>query len=742
VAGFIRRFTSLPTLAVIRQIESIVIVDLAPPDPTTGAGSGTVLLVGEFEDGFFAVEEEAKGGVEVFGSEDFRTKFGDFGYTYGGVIASNPCSRRHLGEFWNGNGYLKAFKLKAQRLLVGRVDSSVGEVSFDVLAAINGGVGTFALAIGQTLSVTTNTGSGATAALTAARALKAGAAATFGTIAAGDTFAIRVDGGPSLPVTFAASDTTQGTVIARVNSTLGMTVAVANTTQVDFRGLVFGTGGRIELIEVTAGVLAKLGHTAGVVNGTSNIAANIDAVTVTEVVTFVNGTAAITTVNGAAGVNPNGTLRIFNSVSAPASTISVAAGAMATALQLSPIATTVAITGHLGGTIPAGTRLRASGTPGPEWVAMQTLDIPAGALGPFLVKVRPGLDDGTAATQAANTVNTVVDQPGFAPLTVNNASALSAALTEVQLDARYKSAFDAALNESGDVRTANYLLCARRSDTVVREGLANAIQATACGLFARKFITGDPLGTTVAQSFVNAAALRGGSANVNAERVFYTTKGLKVRVPQIAERGTAGGLGFTADGVITVRPDGPLTTINATLPPEENPGQQTGLINDFFAVDTFGETVTIDTYIAWRANGLCVPRIDRVSGTVFQSGVTLALASGRTTQARRKIADFVQDTAAELFAPFSKQLNKQARRDKIRGLWDSFLASLQSAENPEQARIEGFRVDDTANAGNTPQVLAQGVYFLQTTVRSLSSLDNIVVQTEIGPNAIITREAA
>ena len=66
MAGFVRRFTAVPPLEVITQIEGPVIVDLAPPDPVTGAGTGTVLLVGEFEDGLFATDSEAIGAVEVF----------------------------------------------------------------------------------------------------------------------------------------------------------------------------------------------------------------------------------------------------------------------------------------------------------------------------------------------------------------------------------------------------------------------------------------------------------------------------------------------------------------------------------------------------------------------------------------------------------------------------------------------------------------------------------------------------
>lgn len=733
MSGFVRRFTALPTLATLLAIEGTNIIDIAPPDPITGAGSGAILLVGEFEDGAFATDAAAKGAVEVLGSEDFRTKFGSLGYTYSGVVASNPCARKHLTECWNGNGYIKAFKMRAQRLLIARVDSSVGSVSFDVLASIVGGTGPFVLAAGQTLSITTNTGTGATAALTATAAVAAGASQAFASIISGDTFGISIDGGPVVVVTFGASDISQATVIARVNATLGFTSAVAATTEVNFQGLQLGTGGRVVLSETTTGVLAKLGHTAGTSSGVSNIAANINAVTAAEVATFVNGTAAITSVNGAADVDPLGRFRLLNTLATSVATIQVAAGAMATALGLSPIGSTVGRSAHAGGTIPAGTRLRASSIVGQEWVTMQTVTVAAGATDPISVKVRPALDDGTALGAGVNTINTIVDPISFAALDPQNAAALSAALSEITLDARYQSALDATLNEAGLGRVANYLVSARRSDAVVRGGRANVIRATECGLAARKFITGDPLGTTVAQSLVNVALWR-------SDRVFYTTKGWKVQVPLIAQRGTAGGIGFTADGIITVRPDGPLATICAILPPEENPAQASGLIEDFFEVNADGESLTIETYTAWKAAGICAPRVDFDTGPEYQSGVTSSLESGRTTIARRKMADFIQDSLVIIGKPFVKQLSKRSRRDKLRGRVDQFLAGLKSESNPELARIEDFSVDDSVNAGNTPDVLAQGAYFIKPAVRTLSSLDAIVFQTEIGPNAVIVTQ--
>jgi hypothetical protein len=330
-------------------------------------------------------------------------------------------------------------------------------------------------------------------------------------------------------------------------------------------------------------------------------------------------------------------------------------------------------------------------------------------------------------------VTTLVDQVPWATLSVSNPGALTSALSEAALDNAYAAAMAATLDESGPAYEANYLLCARRSDSVVATGRANAIKATECGLAARKFITRDPLGTSTAQILANVAKYR-------SDRVFYTGKGLRVRIPEIAERGVAGGVGFTADGVITVGPDGPLTTICATLAPEENPGQQTGLIDDFFDVDSGGETLEIEAYIAFKANGVEVPRLDRSSGMVFQSGVTSSLESGRTTAARRKMADFIQDSLARITKPYGKKLMRASRRDQCRGEVEGFYASLASTEAPEKARIDSFSVDDGINAGNSAQVLAQGIYYLASTVRTLSSFEVIVHRTSIGPNANVVTE--
>lgn len=832
MAGFVRRFTSEPTLEVIRQIEGAVIIDLAPPPPVTGSGTGTVLLFAEMEDGPFAAVDD-EGPLEVYGSADLLQKFGGFGYVYDGVESSNPCARRHLMEDWNGNGFLKLYRLRSQRLIIARVDTSVGSVSFDPLACVTGNAGPFQLANGDLLTATTTAGGPASStAVNGVPVTIAGVGQDFANMTSGETIGIKIDGGPQVNVIFSATDITAALVAARINAALGYTAAVVNATEVDISGIKEGYGGSVELIDVTTGALdrigqvagvwqdkaliaggatnlpgiaaadnfditldggtpitvtfastpatvaeavsvintqvgqtvafetpdglirfyggslgtggslalasgtpdalADLGHSPGSATGASNVS-DLNAVTAAEVAAIVNGTAGLTAINVAASLGVNGEIRLCDDT--PGETITVTTTAMATALGLTPLDTAVAASDHAGGSIPAGTRVRNATTG--EWVTMQTLDIPAGDVGPYVAKVRPALDDGTAVAETAGNVNVLADPVDFADLVVSNPQDLTAALTEPQMDNAYIAAMEASRNPKWITREANYTLASRRSDAIVREGLSDAKLATSDGLLARKFISGDPLGTTLSQTFTNVAAF----ASASSDRLFYVGKGLKVRIPEIAARGTDGGLGFTADGVITVRPDGPLATVCALLPPENNPGQSTGLIEDFYEVDPFGETMDRQAYEAAKANGVVLPRIDRQSGTIFQSGVTTSTDPARVTMARRKISDFIQDTAAELFNPFAKQVNRQSKRDQIRGVWEGFLSGLKSENNPEQSRIEDFSVNDGVDVGNTPEVLAQGVYYLETRVRSLSSLDNIVVRTEIGEGVVISSDA-
>lgn len=849
MAGFIRRFTSQPSIETLSEIEAIDIVDLPPQSPTTGIGSGTLLCVGEFEDGPFAAGGDAaefageQGVTEVFGSEDLALKFGSFGFSYGGVPYENPCARQHLFEYWNGNGFIKLKYARSRRLLVARVDTSVGSVAFSPMASIIGGSVAVALtngdqifaqtdlggapvaaqvsgaifvasgfaggeqiaidlngagavlitfaaldqtpaqvalaintqfgasiasvvggalqldgtvvgplggsivlsepvpgvlaAIGLVAGTTSGVDAPSTAAISSAVATVSGAVFVGSGFVGGETMTMAVDGGPVVTIAFTAADQTPAQVAARINLVLGYSAASVVAGGVELVGIVAGTDGEVIIADGSVGTLAAIGHVAGTTAGTGNVA-NVNAVTPTEMATLINASAGLLAVNCTASVDSQGRLRIFR-VGGPG-TIFVFTSSMSTTAGLEPLDTTITAGEHDGGVIAAGTRV-SDGVD--TWVTMQTLTIAAGTssapnLGPHAVKVRPALDDGTAVGVGPGVIIQVLDQPAFSDVSVTNPVALSGALTEPLMDAAYVSAFDRTIDLSGAVREINFSICARRSPAVVAAGRQNAIDASAQGMYGRKFITGAPLGFTRAQARNDVATYR-------SDRLFYTYPGWQVRIPEIAFRGAAGGAGFTADGVITVRADAPLATIDCLLNPEENPGQATGLIENFFAVEPVIESgqrvaLSIADYTAFKAAGICAPRRDQTSGSIYQSGITSSITPGLTTQARRKMADYIQDSLARALVPFSKKLATQARRDGIYSVIEQFLSELQSVNNPENARIDSYLVDP--RSGQTPELTARGIFVFIVKVRTLSSLDAIVLQTEIGEGVITVAQQA
>jgi hypothetical protein len=729
MAGYIFRARRVFTIEELTALEGVYIEDLDPSAPIVGTGSGVVCVVGEFDDGPIATLTEIEGG-------DITRQFGSLGYTYSGITANNPCARRRNGEVWNGNGFLYTKFIRAPRMLVVRVDSSVGEVAFSPMAMIKGTKGPYNLAVGQQLAVTSSQGGPASStAIAAAEAQRVGSAPIVATgFVGGEKITIKIDANAVQTVTFAASDQLAADVVSRINNTVGAIVATQSAGTVTVKGLQKGTGGALDLQNVTAGALAALFLTGGVTAGTGNVA-NLQVVTPAEIATIINGTAALNSIDVKALVDSSGLLAVYDNNPATG-TINITSGAMAIALGLSPLGTTVKAGEHAGGTIKAGTRVRTAG--GLEWVTMETITAAAGTnaapnVGPHTVKVRPAFDDGNALGASANAANVLVDQPTFATMVVTNPAALSVALTEGQLDAAYTAAIDKTSDSTGPAIDINYLYSARRSFAIDVYATDNAELASNTGLAGRKYIRSGALGITKAAAKTDCALLR-------SDRVFYTWPGWQVIIPEIQARGASGGLGFADSGIVTLRAQGALTKINALLPPEENPGQQTGLLTNFFAVENLGFVLTADDYKDLKANGICAPRVDRTAGSIFQSGVTTDLTQARKTQARRKMADFIQDSIARALVVFVKKLSTDARRDAAVTATDGFLVGLQSEQDPERQRIASFSLDSVTP--NTPDLEALGIFAMIIKVRTLSSMDAIELRTEIGEGVVTITEAA
>jgi hypothetical protein len=419
------------------------------------------------------------------------------------------------------------------------------------------------------------------------------------------------------------------------------------------------------------------------------------------------------------------------------------------ALTVADLPLLVSALPNLAMTLPAGTRVQdALGTV--RLVTMQDISVRATgtlassgqlASGPYSTRVRHGLDDGTGIGIGAFAIDTVTAPIVGAYFAVENPAPILAAMTEGQIDAAYTTAIEATNSVDTVASQTNLIWSARQSNQVRNALRQNVNDASANGCFGRTAQIRPPLGTTRVQA-------KGPTApGVNAyrdQRVDYCFPGVQTFVSAIAARGLAGGPGFTADGVINVGSDGFLVSICSQLPPEENPGQQTTYALGALGIESNNPDVQnmgINDYIAFRANGIAAPRMSD-GAIIFQSGITSvnpAIFPQFRNIARRRMADYIQDSLALLLKSFGKKLNTPSRRAGVVSAVRTFMVQLLSPGNAAAQRIDGFKLDPVT--GNTPETLALGLFRLILDTRTLSSLDSIVLQTTIG-EAVDVSEAA
>lgn len=736
--GFIRRYLADPGAAELTAIEGVVIIDREPPASITGVGSGCALIVGEFEDGEFETPTEVSGG------SDLVATFGGFGYTYDGIGGNNPCARTRrsdgaiVDEYWNGNGFLALVNKRFRRLIVCRVDTSVGEVSFTRLASLSGSSNfTFDLEPGELVAVKIDGAAAVNATFTATAGTRVSAAGTYpSAFIGGETLTFAIDGAQYV-ATFLAGDQTQAQVIARLNAAAGYTAFVDSGAGVTtLTGRQRGTGGSVQIVAVSAVVVTTAtGFSAGAAAaGTGNVA-NIDQVTVTEANTVISGAVASARVDRDAA----GKVRIYNAGTPGTGTIELAATTTATGFGWALSTEDDAAVGE-DGVIPAGTRVQTAGAV--VFVTMQTIDVSSTSAGPYTVKVRHALDDGSGTSAGVAAITTVTAPIALGAFEVTNDLGLSAALSESAIDAQYVLAMAKTSDITSVVKEANLMWSARSSNAVRSTVRSTVLDASANGCYGRLGFIRPPLKTT--RVVAKSTTSQPGVGAYRDQRIVYCYPGVQTYVPQIALRGTAGGAGFTADGLIDTGFDSWAVALCSQLPPEENPGQETPFLSGITAIEAGNSDVqgmVIGDYRAFRAAGIAAPRID--GGVAFmQSGVTSVdplVYPNLKNIARRRMADFIQDTLALRLLAFGKKLATKQRRALVIGEINGFMSGLRSADNPSLQRIEDYLLDGLS--ANTADAVAAGIYRIKLKVRTLSSLDVIVLDTEIG-ESVVVKEAA
>jgi hypothetical protein len=738
MAGFIRRFTFDPGLEELLAIEGVVIIDREPPAALTGVGTGLVTIVGEFEDGPF------ESGVEVAGSADFLNTWGGFGHTYAGIVSNNPCARSRLAdgavvpEYWNGNGFIALAKKQFRQLVVVRVDTSVGSIEFRRLATIKGNTDfTFDLEPADAF-VFENTGANtATATFTAtAGTVNSGVGAYPTTFAGGEQMTFNIDGVETTAV-FEVTDQLQVDVINRLNTAAGYTAFVdAGGGVTSFTGRQRGTGGSIQVVSLTALVATKTGFAAGAaIPGTGNVA-NIDQVTQAEVSSICIAAAAAAAAPFVVRVDRDEDNKLcLTNTSLPLTGALTVVSNTATALGFVAAQTASAATGTAG-SIPAGTRVRNVGAT--EWVTMESIAVAAsgtGAAGPYESKIRHAVDDTTGALALAATINNLpFVVPGVGFFAVSNPLPTVAALTDNQIEVAYDTAIETTKNLSSIVKKTNVIISARASNAVRTALRANVLDASSQGAYGRMSVIRPPLKTT--RAIAKGTTLQPGVGAYRSQRVIYAYPGVSVMIPQIAARGTAGGVGFTADGVIDVGFDTWVASLMSQLPPEENPGQSTDFLVNVLGIETGNtdvQNLTLADYRAFKSSGIAAYRNDEGT-SIIQSGITSvdpATQSSLKNINRQRMSDFITDTLSIRLNTFSKKLASRTRRANVMGEIDAFMRQLQADE-----RIDSYLID--GKSGNTATTIAAGLFRIILKVKTIPSMDVIVLDAEVGETVTIT----
>ncbi len=192
-------------------------------------------------------------------------------------------------------------------------------------------VGPWDLEPNDTLIIDTEAASPQTITFTATAAARetTNTAATPYALADADVLTVKIDGGAPQTITFhtssfvAIATATAAEVAAVINASIvGAHAAVTNTNHVTITSDKRGTDSHVEVTGGTANANDKLRFATAVVDGTGAVA-NIDSVTIAEVIALIVANSTLNGVNGVDATNVGGALKITRDSSATGASATV-----------------------------------------------------------------------------------------------------------------------------------------------------------------------------------------------------------------------------------------------------------------------------------------------------------------------------------------------------------------------------------------------------------------------------------
>ncbi len=269
----------------------------------------------------------------------------DYDRIFGGYVADGHVRQAADGFFQNGGAQLwvtrtvhyadvtdPTSKTSAAALVMlqtGATSASGGYVT-------SSNAGPYNFEPNDTLIVDTEAASPQTITFTATAAARetTNSGASPFALANADVLTVKIDGGGAQSITFGTAsfaDITNATaaeIAAVINAALvGGRATVTNTNKVTITSDKRGSGSHVEVTGGTANAAGKLNFATAAVDGTGNVA-NIDSVTVTEIIAAIVANGTLNGVNGVDASNVGGYLKIARDSSATgaSATVQVTAG--------------------------------------------------------------------------------------------------------------------------------------------------------------------------------------------------------------------------------------------------------------------------------------------------------------------------------------------------------------------------------------------------------------------------------
>lgn len=154
-------------------------------------------------------------------------------------------------------------------------------------------------------------------------------------------------------------------------------------------------------------------------------------------------------------------------------------------------------------------------------------------------------------------------------------------------------------------------------------------------------------------------------------------------------------------------------------------------------------TMTRANYISLKEAGICAFEFDADIGYAIKSGIVTQIAdSSKITILRRRMADFLTNSAAKFLKNYQNAVNSKENRTQVKGALLAFIKGLENDKVlPSDADVkEGKAKLVDTEVLNTDLSIAQGFFKIKWQQRIFSSMRFIVLQAQIGESVVVTEQ--